>query len=403
MIDQPIAQRRGILLGVPRSSTSLQQRIGRVGRHCSGTVLVISTGDILDETVFRNPSMLMNRPLAHGALYLQNQRIQFIHALCLARDGGEHDQVAARTGDHDAGSSFTSDVSWPDGFILLCEKQRLGEIPPELQSMAIEAGEDPNHTFPLRDVESQFTIICREQHGQHRELGSLSYSQMLREAYPAGVYYYITRPYRVCRIKINTKQIEVRPEKRYLTKPICMPTLVFPNISEGNVHNSCMLDQMAVLEANLQIRESVIGVKERRGSNEFSTSYPIDARQTGIYFDLPRFTRNYFTTGVILTHPALNSEGVQLEQVGQLLFEAFFMVLPFERRDLNIAIDKHRSTRGNITQGSRFIALYDQTYGSLHLSGYLCDPVVLQQTLSYAIELTRNPEIDVTAETLRCI
>jgi hypothetical protein len=36
-----------------------------------------------------------------------------------------------------------------------------------------------------------------------------------------------------------------------------------------------MMDEMAVIEANLQIRESVIGVKERRGSNEFTTQYPI--------------------------------------------------------------------------------------------------------------------------------
>ena len=79
------------------------------------------------------------------------------------------------------------------------------------------------------------------------------------------------------------------------------------------------------------------------------------------------------------------------------------MVLPFERRDLNIAIDKHRSTRGSVTEGNRFLALYDQTYGSLRLSGYLCDPAVLQQTLAYAIELAKNPEIDVTAETLACI
>lgn len=392
-----------ILLGVPRSATSLQQRIGRVGRHHAGTVLVINTGDILDETVFRNPSMLMNRPLAYGALYLQNQRIQYIHALCLARDGGEHDQIATRVGGQDTSSAFTSDVAWPEGFLSLCEKQRLGEIAPELQSMAIEAGEDPNHTFPLRDVESQFSIINLEHRGQHRELGSVSYSQMLREAYPAGVYYYITRPFRVCRIKFNTKQIEVRPEKRYLTKPISMPTLVFPNISDGNVFNSCVLDEMSVLEANLQIRESVVGVKERRGSNEFTTPYPIDARKTGVYFDLPRFTRNYFTTGVIITHPALNTDGVHLEQVSQLLFEAFFMVLPFERRDLNIAVDKHRSTRGSVTEGNRFLALYDQTYGSLRLSGHLCDPAVLQQTLAYAIELAKNPEIDVTTETLACI
>jgi DEAD/DEAH box helicase domain-containing protein len=38
-----------------------------------------------------------------------------------------------------------------------------------------EAGDDPNHVFPLRDVEVQFKVQERLM-GQLRDLGQLSYS-----------------------------------------------------------------------------------------------------------------------------------------------------------------------------------------------------------------------------------
>jgi DEAD/DEAH box helicase domain-containing protein len=66
-----------VLVGVPRSSTSFQQRIGRVGRSSPGTVVVVNSGEIYDEAVFRKPESLLNRPPAEGALYLENARIQF--------------------------------------------------------------------------------------------------------------------------------------------------------------------------------------------------------------------------------------------------------------------------------------------------------------------------------------
>ncbi|MBC7336733.1 MAG: DEAD/DEAH box helicase, partial [Clostridia bacterium] len=77
----------GVLVGVPRSGTSLRQRIGRVGRQVPGTVVIINNGDVYSEAMFRRPTELFERPLAEGALYLENPRIQYIHAMCLARPG----------------------------------------------------------------------------------------------------------------------------------------------------------------------------------------------------------------------------------------------------------------------------------------------------------------------------
>lgn len=189
-IDIPFLD-TAVLVGVPRSSTSLHQRIGRIGRRGPGRVIVISSGDLYDEAIFAKPEEMLQRPHTDPALYLENRYIQYIHALCLARSGGEHDTMVSLLGGN-GDRPFASSVQWPDGFIELCDAERVGEIPADLQSMKVDAGEGPNFAFPMRDVERQFKIEMRRE-GERLDLGSVSYSQLLREAYPGAVYYYTTK------------------------------------------------------------------------------------------------------------------------------------------------------------------------------------------------------------------
>ena len=374
----------GILVGVPQSRTSLLQRIGRIGRHKPGLVLVVHRGDLWDEQAFRDAESFMVRPLAESSLYLENQRIQYLHALCLARHGGEHDQVAAASSN--GIDDFTSTCSWPNGFPLACHKERIGEVPSDLQSMKMEGGEDPNHIFPLRDVESQFQVELK-QGPELRSLGSLSHGQVLREAYPGAIYYYTGQPFRVCKILQQSKKILVRKESHYTTKPLALPTLIFPNLSHGNVHLGLQYGELTAIECNLQVREVIVGYRERRGSSEFNVQYPLSFADTSIAFEIPRFTRNYFTTGIVITHPVLSVQGIKAEAVAKMIYEAFLSMVPFERQDVGVASDKHRADRGPITQGHHFIALHDQTYGSLRLSGRLLEDRVFRNVLEAAVRL----------------
>ncbi|MCX6380984.1 MAG: DEAD/DEAH box helicase [Armatimonadetes bacterium] len=116
-----------ILVGVPSSSTSLYQRIGRVGRQKPGEVLIINSGTPYDTAIFAHPEDILNRPPAQSALYLENLRIQYIHALCLARLGGEHDQSRPDLGEY---PQFSTNVSWADGFLELCTKLGITLITP---------------------------------------------------------------------------------------------------------------------------------------------------------------------------------------------------------------------------------------------------------------------------------
>ena len=77
--------------------------------------------------------------------------------MCLARHGGEHDQVSSVFNIKET-SDFKSSINWPTGFLELCKSERIGIIPPEFQNMKAQAGDDPNHIYPLRDVDAQFQV-----------------------------------------------------------------------------------------------------------------------------------------------------------------------------------------------------------------------------------------------------
>ena len=352
-----------ILVGVPRSATSLTQRIGRIGRARPGIVWLVNGGDVFDEAVFREPASALARPPAEGALYLDNRRVQYIHAMCLAGEGGEHDALVPSPS-----SGLTSEVPWPEGFLELCASERSGEIPAELSPMRSEAGSDPHHAYPLRDVELQFKIEEWQGTQLVGRKGQLSFGQVMREAYPGGVYHYLTQPFRVVQISIPKRQIRVRRERRYSTKPQVLPIQVLPDLLQ--VHRQLGAGTMQLLECNVWIRENVIGFKERRGSTEETRAYPLTAP---IYFPQAFFSRNYTSTAAIIYHEQFDAdyEGSykNLETAGRLIFESLLMLAPFERQDLGWTVGRYKGSNTSLPKQARFIAVFDQTYGSLHLSG----------------------------------
>jgi len=388
-IDVPFLD-TAILVGAPASSTSFWQRIGRVGRHKPGEVLVVNGGSPYDSVIFADPPSLLQRPPAESALYLQNRRIQYIHALCLARLGGEHDKLTGSLGED---ASFSSPIEFPTGFLELCERERTGQIPADLQQMKGEAGETPNHTFPLRDVEQSFAVLLKHGPNQAR-LGSMTYSQCLREAYPGAVYRYATRPHRVYKVNLRSREIFVRPEKGYFTKPSVLPALVFPNLTAGNIEAVVEVGGLVALETNLQIREWIGGFSERRGMAEFSVKYPYLNTQAGFFFEQSSFARNYFTSGLVLFHPCFQNPGVNRELLAQLLLDSFMYVIPYETSDISFATDKLRTNWAEFKKDTRFLSIYDSTYGSLHLTGRLLEPEVLIGALTKLADVASYAVID---------
>ena len=87
-------------------------------------MIVVNGGDVHDQTVFAHPQSFFQRPLAESTLYLENEHIQYIHALCLARPGGRArpgggalpGQAGRRRKDH-ARRRSPRTVNWPANFL----------------------------------------------------------------------------------------------------------------------------------------------------------------------------------------------------------------------------------------------------------------------------------------------
>lgn len=393
-----------ILVGVPFSLTSLHQRIGRVGRSSPGEVYIINTGSVYDEAIFRNPEELFQRPLSETSLYLENHRIQYIHSMCLAREGGEHDQVCQINNIDSSESEIETAISWPPGFLDLVNKERTGAVPLDLQSMKAQGAEVPHYIFPLRDVEPQFKVEFKVGPEQ-RHMGSLSFGQLMREAYPGAIYYYATTPYRVYKVNTRHHTVQIRSEKRYTTRPLDLKTNVYPNLSGENVYLAFHLGDLLIVECDLQISEIIHGFKEHRGPNETSHQYPLAGGYAGLYYERPAFSRSYFTTGVLFYHPVLQLENVATKAISDLIYEAFLMEISFERQDVSSASDVYKGIHQHLPKQSKFACIFDQTYGSLHLTGRLMDRELLIKVFQRAIELADNDPADIAVneETLRAL
>ncbi len=391
----------GVLVGVPRSGTSLQQRIGRIGRRQPGMVVIVNSGDLYSEAMFQRPEEILDRPLGESALYLENSRVQYIHAMCLARPFGEHDRALERVGKDPAKEEFKIYADCPKGFEKLCRSERAGNVPPDLQNMKVDAGDTPHYAFPLRDVETQFSIELK-QGSLSQRLGSMSHSQLMREAYPGAVYYHIARPYRVVTVSLSRRTVRVRYEKRYTTKPSIVPSLIYPDLGAGSIFTAYRFGNLFAVESNVQVKEMVTGFKERRGPKELPVKYPFTAG--GLFFRQPYFTRTYFTTGVVILHEALSKPGVKTDQVSNLLYECFLMEIPFERQDVNYSSGVLRAGREPIKEQSKFVTIYDQTYGSLRLSGRILERGVIARVFTRALELARSDgPFALDPPTLECI
>ncbi len=387
-----------ILVGVPQSATSLQQRMGRVGRNGPGTVVIINNGSAHSAALFKKPERIHNLPLAESSLYLENRNIQYIHALCLARRGGEHDQVRSSLHEDDD-TKIETKIDMPSAFLELCRMERTGDIPADLRELKGAAGDRPNTTYPLRSIETSYQITFRR-HGVERPLGTITMPQALREAYPGAIYYHKAKPWRVYKVDSRSKIIHVRPEKRYFTKPLCVPTEVYPMIQQGTLYSALRWGDLTIFESSMQVSQRVNGFEETQGSRKKQVQYPLSGID-GIYCDSSSFVRNFYTTGVGIAFSQFQREQVKMDILSRALFEGFLMTVPLERHDIDVAHYRLKQECLELKKEERFISMFDQHFGSLRLTQKLTDPGVIGRVIQQAVELLEtNPDFETTPDTV---
>jgi DEAD/DEAH box helicase domain-containing protein len=334
-----------VLLNVPPTAKAFWQRLGRAGRRRAGVCLMIDTSGAL---ALRNGPLqeYLKRPLEPSWFYLENRYLQYANAICAAfelRAAGLHNRDTA---------PFNS---LPVSFrkFLDNELNPSGAVAPDLYPLRQRAAADPHRGFPLRTgAEPNFRV--KGPHGL--PLGSLSYPQALREAYPGAIYYYMARSYRVFCYHYGRGEILVRRERHWTTQPI-VQAMVFPRFN-GGIRNLWRSDVGFVAEVEVQVSERVLGFVERRGSTTEEHRYgppsPYHQRELNRLFE---------TTGVCWYFP----EGCASDTAAAQVMETYCEQFGVQARDVGFGRFHAKTSplRPGTCQG---FCIFDATIGSLRLT-----------------------------------
>jgi DEAD/DEAH box helicase domain-containing protein len=357
-----------ILLGSPPSVKAFRQRLGRAGRQKAGVCLLIDDKGLISSELGGLKAYLQ-KPPETSWLYLDNRYLQYANALCAAAEAN-----ATRL-------NTVPFKSLPSNFLRLFENEvnPTEAVPDELYPLKQRAQAGPHYEFPLRSgVEKNFSVRFHRGPEQDR-LGTLSYSQALREAYPGAIYHYMARPYRVFQFKYKTGEIFVRREKRYTTRPI-IQNMVFPKF-QGGLLSLSQSDDGFISETELQVSERVTGFIEQRGSSknthEYSPTSPFAQRPINRFFE---------TTGVCWS---FKNRSLSAETIAISIRDAFCSLCGIESRDLGIGTF-HSNVSPVGTGKCQGISIYDAASGSLRLTQQLIDR--FSEVVDLAVKLAETEE-----------
>ena len=356
-----------VLLNLPASTKSFWQRIGRTGRARPGVcVLIDDSGIVVNQDIPLH--RYLERDIEPNWLYLENRYIQYTNALCAAHElRGTGRSVA------DA-AAF---ASLPDTFrdMVRNELAPTEIVPDDLYPLKQRAQGGPHHEFALRsDIEPNFQVMGPF----NRRLGTLTYGQLLREAYPGAVYYYMAKPHRVVGLQYRRQEVVAKREKYFTTQPIAQ-TMVFPRFPGGTLSVRAGSAGF-VAEAEVQVSERVIGFKELRGTAEEEHLYgplsPYSPRE---------LTRFFPTTGVcwFFTDKRLLSE-----RIGRQILEAYCTSFGVQSREVGIGMFHAKTSPLGGLAGERCqgMCIFDATHGSLRLTQRLAElfPGVIETAIALA-------------------
>lgn len=350
-----------VLIGEPPSQKSLWQRAGRTGRHGAGAVFMLgssgSTATPLAE--------ILGRPIEPNHLCLDNRFLEYIHVLCAAHEAGS------------IGESWNagpiSSISDSTAALLEGERQGGEEIPDDLFDLKARAGGGPQRAFSLRNGRDNNFVI----HSGQNKIGTISFPQLFREAYPGAVYYHMGRPYRVRRVNRTKGTVDVHREKQWVTTPQFL-SHVSIKLMPGD---TAMAGPGGfVYSGDLQITERVSGFTEKR-SPVVSSNEQYGPGNTWAQRPFDRMLRS---TGICW---ALETAAVHPEEAAERILSAASSRFGLCRSDLGIARFRSRTNPWGSSPVTG-LCIYDRVEGGLHLTDaiYLNFPEIVAAALESARE-----------------
>jgi DEAD/DEAH box helicase domain-containing protein len=355
-----------VMLDVPPTVKSFRQRLGRAGRRSEAVCIVLDADGSLGTEPDALPRYLA-RPMEPSWLYLDNRYIQYANALCAAVEARAHGQ----------GADASPYQSLPASFRVLLDNEIVpnASIADDLYPLKQRGMVEPHVEFPIRHgTERTFQVTDFAQ----APLGSVTFKQVLREAYPGAVYRYLARPHRVRHFDHRNGRIVVTREKHVSTRPT-LQSMVFPTFLSSLALRTS--ESGFIAEVPVQVSARVIGFTEQRGRTK--TEHRYGPQSPWYHRELNHF---FSTTGVCWYFPGKRCVS---EDTATWVLRAFCEVVGVHEGDVGVGTFHAKSTPlgPGVRQG---VCIFDASDGSLRLTQHLL--ARFDAVIARAIELAAQDD-----------
>jgi DEAD/DEAH box helicase domain-containing protein len=266
-----------ILIGIPASAMSFWQRVGRVGRsqHQVGKVIIFPGDNAIDDYYKEHPEKLFERELEKLVLHLDNRQLLLSHFACARAESGDFDNP-----------NLNAEIFGQE-FIDLAQKVTEIDIADDILITP-----DPHFKVGLRGIDDpSFEIFTLG--GEHK-LGTITWSQILREAYPQAVYRHMGETYRVDRILTRDQLLKVKKERASAkTSPVGYIHVKEKTGSGGVIYRKTSWGNLLEMwHTSVLVVTRTTGYREKIGENWHQEKYPQPLQRRvlseGVWLKFPR-------------------------------------------------------------------------------------------------------------------
>lgn len=368
-----------VIADMPYDKNSYQQRIGRVGRWgCKGDSYVIVVRDpnsFASNLLFTEYDYKMDKALPdyEPTLYLEDEEIQIVHALCHVGDTDECEYQDWKGGVYQR-RMFDDGGCFPNSFTQLCNDILTGNAPDNYTDKE-EKSSNPHFENSLRFFGQQYQIYDLD-NGEKVDK-PISRSQLVSEAYIGAVRNTVSEKGGI--IKHRVKSLDLKPKvnsvyvrkerNTYLTTKAYSRKFLIPNFKNG-IETSLSCGSTGIYNVKVSEHIAIWGYYEKNGLRR-------EYKRYDNVLHIPRFN----TTGILFFHPSFNNTGVKVGDIAQIMYEALLRKNAFDRNDLNYDGGRLFSGNSEYEADTKFVALYDVS--SLNLTRKIIEKDTLKNLFGY--------------------
>ena len=275
----------GFNMGIPTTRKAFRQRVGRAGRACAGTFVVMAP---LSAFAMLGTSLheFYAGAVEPSPLYLDNRCILFEAACCYRR----------LTASGDGEAALDEGIEWPAGFKAALAWAAPGaKRPADLDHLASIGADNPHLAFPLRKIAGVTYALKNRRTGDL--IGTIQQDKALREAYPGGTYFHAGVPHRVVEWRTNSYEnsILLDPVRRAEPTQPMLRSLVSVSNEASEVIDGRLLagESGSLAEIRMRVVESVEGYRCNNVPFAYRDLIQEDRRKS-------RKQREFSTTGIAL-------------------------------------------------------------------------------------------------------